>query len=98
VQRGNNDRLIVRLSDNGHGFHGDPDGLGKLFVRHTRASGSGVGLYIVRQLVRRMNGTISFADAGSIGFLAEMNFPNAETSNSVRAERASYEATVAGRR
>ena len=98
VQRGNVDRLIVRVSDNGHGFHGDPGGLGKLFVRHTRGSGSGVGLYIVRQLVRRMNGTINFADGGSSGFLAEMNFPNADTSSSVRAERASYEATVAGRR
>ena len=98
VQRGNDDHLIVRVSDNGHGFHGDPDGLGKLFVRHTRGSGSGVGLYIVRQLVRRMHGTISFADAGSSGFLAEMNFPNARTSNSMRAERSSYEATIAGRR
>src|SRR5258708_7550902 len=94
VQRSNDDRLILRVRDNGHGFHGDPDGLGKLFVRHTRGSGSGVGLYIVRQLVRRMNGTISFADAGSSGFLAEMNFPNAGPSNSMSAERASYEATV----
>jgi signal transduction histidine kinase len=98
VKRSGDDRLIVRLSDNGHGFHGDPDELGKLFVRHTRGSGSGVGLYIVRHLVKRMNGTIGFTDASSSGFLAEMNFPNAGTANSIRAERPSYETTVAGRR
>jgi signal transduction histidine kinase len=98
VKRTDDGRLTVRVSDNGHGFHGDPDGLGKLFVRHTRGSGSGVGLYIVRQLVRRMNGTIRFADAGSSGFLAQMNFPNAGESNSMSSERPSYEATFAGRR
>ena len=98
VKRSSDNRLIVRVRDNGHGFHGDPDQLGKLFVRHTRGSGSGVGLYIVRHLVKRMNGAISFTDASSSGFLAELNFPNAGTSNSLRAERPSYEATVAGRR
>lgn len=90
--------LSVRVSDNGQGFHGDPDRLGKLFVRHTRGSGSGVGLYIVRQLVKRMNGAINFSDSSTSGFLAEMNFPNAGSADSIRAERASYEATVAGRR
>ncbi len=98
VKRSGDGRLIVRVSDNGHGFHGDLNQLGKLFVRHTPGSGSGVGLYIVRQLVKRMNGTISFADASSSGFLAEISFPNAGSSDSIRAERASYEATVTGRR
>ena len=98
ANRNDEGRLIVRVSDNGQGFHGDPNQLGKLFVRHTRGSGSGVGLYIVRQLVKRMNGTVSFTDASSSGFLAEMDFPNAGTSDSMRAERSSYEATVAGRR
>jgi len=98
VKRGGDGRLTVRVSDNGQGFHGDLRELGKLFVRHTRGSGSGVGLYIVRQLVKRMNGTISFSDASSSGFLAQMEFSNAGTSDSIRAERTSYEATVAGRR
>jgi signal transduction histidine kinase len=98
VKRSGDGRLSLRVSDNGHGFHGDLNRLGKLFVRHTRGSGSGVGLYIVRQLVKRMNGTINFTDASPSGFLAEMDFPNAGTSDSIRPERASYEATVAGRR
>lgn len=98
VKRSGDVRLVVRLSDNGQGFHGDPNQLGKLFVRHTRGSGSGVGLYIVRQLVKRMNGTAQFSDFGSSGFLAELNFPSAGNAESNRAEQASYEATVAGRR
>ena len=98
VKRSGDGRLIVRVSDNGHGFHGDLNRLGKLFMRHTRGSGSGVGLYIVRQLVKRMNGTINFSDASASGFLVEMDFPNAGTADSMSAERVSYEATVAGRR
>lgn len=98
VKRSGDGRLVVRVSDNGHGFHGDLNRLGKLFVRHARGSGSGVGLYIVRQLVKRMNGKISFSDASSSGFLVEMDFPNAGNADAMRAERASYEATVAGRR
>ena len=102
VKRTNDGRLIVRVTDNGSGFQGDLNQLGKLFVRHTRGSGSGVGLYIVRQLVKRMNGTISFSGGSPGGFLAEMDLPNAggaESPESLRGtERTGYEATVAGRR
>jgi hypothetical protein len=45
-----------------------------------------------------MNGTVKFSDFSSSGFLAELSFPNAESAGSIRAEQASYEATVAGRR
>ena len=98
--RGSSDsRLSVRVADNGRGFGGDSNQLGKLFVRHTRGSGSGVGLYIVRQLMKRMNGAIDFPNAGDGGFVAELHFPAAEVVASAPAtERASYEATVAGRR
>src|SRR5260370_25013120 len=62
VKRSGDDRLIVRLSDNGHGLHGDPEELGKRFVRHTLGSGTAVGLYNVRRLAKRMNSTIGFTD------------------------------------
>ena len=89
VKRTNDGRLIVRVADNGPGFQGDLNQLGKLFVRHTRGSGSGVGLYIVRQLVKRMNGAISFRSANAGGFVAEIDFPIAEGSESIHsAERA----------
>ena len=99
VGRSRDGRLSVRLTDNGKGFQGDVDQLGKLFVRHTRGSGSGVGLYIARQLLKRMRGAIGFRSASAGGFVAELDFPNVEASESERVtEQASYEATVAGRR
>lgn len=70
-------RLTVTVQDNGHGFQGDLTRLGKLFVRHARSSGSGVGLYIVRQLAKAMNGTIQFRSGDPRGFTAELELPEA---------------------
>jgi len=69
-------RLSLRVADNGRGFAGDFRQLGRLFVRHARGSGSGVGLYICRQLAKRMNGTLSFARGDAGGFVAELDFPS----------------------
>lgn len=91
-------RLQVRVTDNGGGFHGNFKQLGKLFVRHSRGSGSGVGLYIVRHLVGRMKGHISFQNAGPTGFVAEFDLPEAEVSEVRAPEPEPYEATLAGRR
>ena len=66
-------RLILRVADNGKGFPGDFKQLGQLFVRHARGSGSGVGLYISRQLAKRMNAELSFAPNDNGGFVAELN-------------------------
>ncbi len=91
--------LNVRLSDNGSGFQGDFRQLGKPLLRHTRHSGSGVGLYIVRQLARRMNGAIDFSRGSDGGFVAELKFPHAPAGELGRGtERATYETTAAGRR
>jgi two-component system phosphate regulon sensor histidine kinase PhoR len=70
-------RMCLRVADNGSGFAGDFKQLGKLFVRHARGSGSGVGLYISRQLAMRMNSTLSFSPGDDGGFVAELGFANA---------------------
>jgi len=70
-------RLTLRVVDNGSGFKGDFKQLGQLFVRHARGSGSGVGLYISRQLAKRMNATLDFAPGVDGGFVAELNLPSA---------------------
>src|ERR1044072_3262638 len=70
-------RMCLRIADNGCGFPGDFNQLGKLFVRHSRGSGSGVGLYISRQLALRMNSTLDFSRGDDGGFVAEMAFANA---------------------
>jgi signal transduction histidine kinase len=105
----NNGRLNVIVADNGQGFQGDLSQLGKLFVRHARSSGSGVGLYIVRQLAKAMKGWIKFGIAEGGGLLAEFELPEAtgthasgvlsesQHAGSARTDT-DYEATVAGRR
>jgi len=93
-------RLHLRLSDNGSGFTGDFRQLGgKPLVRHTRHSGSGVGLYIVRQLARRMDCAIDFGRGSNGGFVADLEVPRAQaTQTESGTERAPYEATATGRR
>ena len=92
-------RVSVTVTDNGRGFQGDLSQLGKLFVRHARSSGSGVGLYIVRRLAKAMHGTIQFCSGEESGFVAALELPEAAPSRTEQVtERAGYEATVAGRR
>ena len=99
VNRDDQGQLVVRMVDDGAGFQGDFRQLGKPLVRLTRNSGSGVGLYIVRQLTRRMKGAISFRGGSGGGFISEMKFPCAPTKDLKHGtERAAYEATIAGRR
>lgn len=98
----------VTIADNGRGFSGDFGQLGKLFVRHGRGSGSGVGLYIVRQLVQRMNGDIEFESTAGAGFAARFDLPEGTHASGVlspenqilhaRGVRTNHEASVAGRR
>jgi signal transduction histidine kinase len=75
VEEGRDGRLCLLVADNGHGFAGNFDQLGKLFVRHARNSGSGVGLYLARQLMKRMNGKLTFGRGQNGGFVAALDFP-----------------------
>src|SRR5499427_2704590 len=70
-------RISISIADNGSGFSGDFKHLGRLFVRHGRGSGSGVGLYIVSQLIKRMNGDIQLENANQGGFVARFDLPGA---------------------
>ncbi len=105
--RRNAGRLSVTVIDNGRGFQGDLSHLGKLFVRHARSSGSGVGLYIARRLAKAMHGTIQFCSGEESSFVAELELPEAVGTRAsgvlsgdshAGGVRTDYEATVAGRR
>lgn len=70
----------IELQDNGRGFSGDPSRLGQMFVRHTTTSGSGIGLYLVRELVHRMGGEITFLNGSGPsgerqGFRVQLDLP-----------------------
>ena len=53
-------QVDMEIEDNGTGFQGKIDSIGTPFVRHTSTSGSGLGLYLVRSLTEKMNGSVSF--------------------------------------
>ena len=60
--------------DDGSGFDGDPEALGRLFLRGGASRGTGVGLYLVRVLMERMGGSVRFAHGEGGGFAATMTF------------------------
>jgi signal transduction histidine kinase len=63
------ERIKIALEDNGRGFGSGTEKLGQLFHRPKSTSGSGLGLYICRLLMRRMNGDLKLNDTGH-GFQA----------------------------
>jgi signal transduction histidine kinase len=68
------DRVEILVSDDGRGFDGDVSRLGSAFVRHTTTSGSGLGLSIVRGLVRRLDGAVHWPGDGEFGFPVRLLF------------------------
>lgn len=64
-------RLVV--SDDGGPAVGLPSRLGALFSRGRDSAGAGVGLYLVRQLMRRMGGDARF-EPGAEGFATTLTF------------------------
>lgn len=67
-------RVRLTISDDGQGFQGDAHQLGRLFHRPTPTSGSGLGLYICKMLVGRMDGEFG-AESARPGFRVVMTLP-----------------------
>jgi signal transduction histidine kinase len=76
IQKASEDENLILLKDNGKGFDGDWGKLSQLFVRHNHKSGSGVGLFLAKALVRKMNGQLNFLKQQSSGFAVEIRLPN----------------------
>jgi signal transduction histidine kinase len=72
--RAHGDQVILEYRDNGAGTSVQARELGRLFGRGAGSEGSGVGLYLVRALMRRMGGRADFFSAPGAGFRAELRF------------------------
>lgn len=72
-KRNGPNRVKIEVINDGRGFTGEKKLLGQLFYRHNPSSGSGVGLYITKQLLKRMNGDIKFLEAQDQGFALELD-------------------------
>jgi signal transduction histidine kinase len=64
--------VVISINDNGRGFDGEVGSLGKLFVRPTSSSGSGVGLYLAKTLMEKMHGQLQFTSRKGQGFTAQL--------------------------
>jgi signal transduction histidine kinase len=67
-------RLAVIFQDNGQGFVGDRQNLGREMLSGDNTQSNGIGLYLTRSLLNRMNSEISFP-ASSSGFQARLEIP-----------------------
>jgi signal transduction histidine kinase len=64
---------MLRFEDDGAGYAGNPQRLGELFYRGAASQGSGVGLYLIRVLMKRMGGQARFGK-GERGFRVDLEF------------------------
>jgi len=67
VARAGEGGVVIEYRDDGRGVQGDMRELGTLFGRGGDSRGTGVGLYLVRALMRRMGGRVRFLSGGASG-------------------------------
>ncbi|MBM9546662.1 HAMP domain-containing histidine kinase [Leptospira sp. 201903074] len=58
-----NKDICFLLEDDGTGFVGNKKNLTLPFLRHSKTSGSGIGLYIVKKLIEKMKGSLEFPNS-----------------------------------
>ena len=75
-----NNTLIIDIVDSGRGIRDEiRDKVFNMFYRGTdKAEGSGLGLYIAREMVHKMNGTLEFTSQAGIGTTFTVSIPAAE--------------------
>jgi signal transduction histidine kinase len=49
-------QVLVTYDDHGKKFSGPVDRLGELFYKHNSSKGSGIGLYLIKSLMKKMRG------------------------------------------
>lgn len=54
------DRTIITITDNGKGFLGERNFLGGKYYRFSKSGGTGLGLYLVKELLKRLQGKVTF--------------------------------------
>jgi signal transduction histidine kinase len=66
-------RVQIIFEDNGTGFNGNPQRLGEVFYRHQPKSGTGLGLFTVREYLHKMQGEVDFQIDKSFKVLIEVS-------------------------
>lgn len=61
--------LVCRYDDQGQAFQGERRLLGELFYKHDSKKGTGIGLYLVKQLMKAQQGKLTLSEQGPLVFL-----------------------------
>jgi signal transduction histidine kinase len=64
--------------DFGKKFTGDINHLGELFYKHNSSKGSGIGLYLIKNLLRKMNGKLEILNDERLKFKLTFSAPEGE--------------------
>jgi len=60
--------VVCHYDDQGSPFRGDRRQLGELFYKHESKRGTGIGLYLVKQLMTAQDGRLEISDEGPLRF------------------------------
>lgn len=73
----NGSYVVIEVEDNGQGIaHEHQDRIFEMFFRATQnSSGTGLGLYILKRSVDRLNGTVSFKSSPGVGSTFTVKLP-----------------------
>ena len=75
VLRSGKGSVDLEVQDNGPGFQGEFQRLGIPFIRHAPTSGSGIGLYLVTELTKKLGGEVSLPKQAQAGFPIRLVVP-----------------------
>jgi signal transduction histidine kinase len=67
--------VVLTYQDEGE-FHGDKNKLGNLFYKHNSTKGSGIGLYLTKKLLEKMDGELSILGTTHLTF--SLSFKSSE--------------------
>lgn len=67
-----NNKVLIIYRDNGDHFSGEIKKLGSLFYKHNSPSGSGIGLYLIKKLTKKMGGSFKVSLDNSLKFQIEL--------------------------
>ena len=70
-------KILIRIEDNGSGSSLALDTLGKEITPQTASTSNGIGLFLCRQLIQKMKGTIRFMPGTERGLICELTLPGA---------------------
>lgn len=71
-------QIIVTYDDHGRMFSGSVDKLGELFYKHQSSKGSGIGLFLIKNLMKKMNGSFEVLYGERLRFCLHFQAPKGE--------------------